>query len=36
MQAAGKSFAAGKNELLPIPATQIALSGGKLRQNPGY
>ena len=36
MQAAGKSFTAGKNELLPIPSTQIALSGGQLTQNPGY
>jgi starch-binding outer membrane protein, SusD/RagB family len=36
MQAAGKSFAAGKNELLPIPATEIAVSGGRLSQNPGY
>jgi starch-binding outer membrane protein, SusD/RagB family len=36
MQANGKNFVAGKNELLPIPSTQIALSGGKLTQNPGY
>ena len=36
MQAAGKAFVAGKNELLPIPGTQIELSGGKLSQNPGY
>jgi hypothetical protein len=36
MQASGKGFVANKNELLPIPATQIALSGGKLIQNPGY
>ncbi len=36
MQGVGKNFVAGKNELLPIPATQIALSGGKLLQNPGY
>ena len=36
MQAAGKNFTAGKNELLPIPSTQIALSGGLLKQNPGY
>jgi hypothetical protein len=36
MQAGGKSFIAGINELLPIPGTQIALSGGKLTQNPGY
>ncbi len=37
MIASGKTnFVAGKNELLPIPATQILLSNGKLTQNPGY
>lgn len=36
MVAAGKKFVAGKNELLPIPSTQIQLSSGKLKQNPGY
>ena len=36
MLASGKPFAAGKNELLPIPAVQIQLSGNKLLQNPGY
>jgi len=36
MTAAGKSFTAGKNELLPIPSSEIALSGGRLRQNNGY
>lgn len=37
MHAAGKpNFVAGKNELLPIPLTQIQLSGGKLTQNNGY
>jgi len=37
MHAAGKSnFVAGKNELLPIPSSQILLSGNKLTQNPGY
>jgi starch-binding outer membrane protein, SusD/RagB family len=36
MQANGKNFVTGKNELLPIPGTQIALSGGRLTQNPGY
>lgn len=36
MQAAGKSFVAGKHELLPVPNSQIVLSGGKLSQNPGY
>ncbi len=37
MQAAGKTnFVAGKHELLPIPNSQILLSGNKLTQNPGY
>ena len=36
MQAAGKNFVAGKNELLPVPSLQIQLSGGKLDQNTGY
>jgi starch-binding outer membrane protein, SusD/RagB family len=37
MQAAGKTnFVAGKNELLPIPNSQILLSGGSLTQNPKY
>jgi hypothetical protein len=36
MQASGKSFVAGKNELLPIPSSEIAVSGGKLTQNIGY
>ncbi len=37
MQAAGKlNFVEGKNELLPIPSKQIALSGGRLTQNPFY
>ncbi|HQW10617.1 MAG TPA: RagB/SusD family nutrient uptake outer membrane protein [Saprospiraceae bacterium] len=36
MTANGKTFVEGKNELLPIPSLQIALSGGKLDQNPGY
>ncbi|CAN5364299.1 RagB/SusD family nutrient uptake outer membrane protein [soil metagenome] len=36
MQAAGKNFVAGKNELLPVPSLQIQLSGGKLDQNSGY
>ncbi len=37
MIAAGKTnFVAGRNELLPIPAIEIASSGGKLTQNPGY
>jgi hypothetical protein len=36
MTASGKTFRAGINELLPIPSTEIAVSGGKLIQNPGY
>lgn len=36
MQADGKNFTAGVNELLPIPSSEIALSGGRLTQNPGY
>ena len=36
MQAAGKNFVVGKNELLPIPSAEIAISGGRLTQNNGY
>ncbi|SDM78324.1 RagB/SusD family nutrient uptake outer membrane protein [Siphonobacter aquaeclarae] len=36
MKAAGKNFVAGKNELLPVPSLQIALSGNRLDQNNGY
>ncbi len=36
LQAQGKNFVAGKHEKLPVPAVQIALSGGTLTQNPGY
>lgn len=37
MQAAGKtSFNASRDNLLPIPQTQIDLSKGVLKQNPGY
>jgi hypothetical protein len=36
LQAHGKSFVAGKNELMPIPQQQIDASGGVLAQNPGY
>ena len=36
MQASGKNFVAGKNELLPIPSSEIAVSGGRLTQNNGY
>ena len=31
-----KGFVANKNEVMPIPLSQITLSGGKLTQNPGY
>jgi hypothetical protein len=37
LHAAGKTnFVAGKHELLPIPNSQILLSGNKLLQNPNY
>lgn len=37
LHAAGKlNFVAGKHELLPIPNSQILLSGNKLTQNPNY
>jgi len=36
LRAQGKNFVDGKNELFPIPQTQIDLSGGLLKQNPGY
>ena len=37
LQAAGKTnFVPGKHELLPIPSSQILLSGNQLTQNPGY
>lgn len=37
MHAVGKTnFEAGKHELLPIPTSQILLSGGALTQNPNY
>lgn len=29
-------FTAGKNEIFPVPQTQIDISGGTLTQNPGY
>jgi len=32
----GKTYVKGKNEVFPIPQTQIQLSGGVLTQNPGY
>jgi starch-binding outer membrane protein, SusD/RagB family len=31
-----KGFAAGRNEVFPIPQAQIDLSGNRLTQNPGY
>jgi len=31
-----KGFTTGKNEVFPIPQSQIDLSGGKLKQNPNY
>jgi hypothetical protein len=31
-----RGFVAGKNELQPIPISEIVLSGGLLKQNPGY
>jgi len=37
MIASGKTnFVAGKHELLPVPNSQIVLSGNKLEQNPNY
>jgi starch-binding outer membrane protein, SusD/RagB family len=36
LNASGKHFVAGKNELLPVPNSQIQLSSGKLTQNFGY
>lgn len=36
MKAVGKNFIAGKHELLPIPQTEIDLTGGAIRQNQGY
>ncbi len=36
MQASGKNFTAGKNELLPIPSAEIAVTAGQLNQNLGY
>ena len=36
MQAVGKNFVAGKHDLLPIPQTEIDLTGGLIRQNQGY
>lgn len=36
LNAVGKNFVQGTHELLPIPNSQIQLSGGKLTQNNGY
>ncbi len=36
MLGVGKAFVTGKHELLPIPQSEIDLSGGVLTQNPGY
>ena len=31
-----RGFVTGKNELQPLPVSEIVLSGGMLKQNPGY
>jgi hypothetical protein len=36
LRAQGKNFVDGKHELFPIPQKHIDISGGRLRQNPGY
>lgn len=36
MTAAGKNFIAGRHELLPVPQTEVDLTGGKISQDPGY
>lgn len=36
LRASGKPFVDNKHELFPIPQAQIDLSGGRLKQNPGY
>jgi hypothetical protein len=36
LRAHGKSFIDGKNELFPIPQSEIDASDGKYTQNPGY
>jgi len=35
-QAHGKTYVRGRNEVFPVPATQIQFSQGRLSQNPGY
>jgi hypothetical protein len=32
----GAQFTSGRNELYPIPQSQIIMSSGKMKQNPGY
>ncbi|HMS68377.1 MAG TPA: RagB/SusD family nutrient uptake outer membrane protein, partial [Saprospiraceae bacterium] len=32
----GKNFITGKHELFPLPQTEIDLTTGNLKQNPGY
>jgi hypothetical protein len=32
----GATFTANKNELFPLPQNEIDISGGVLKQNPGY
>ncbi|TCZ72241.1 RagB/SusD family nutrient uptake outer membrane protein [Flaviaesturariibacter aridisoli] len=36
LRALGKTFVDNKNEVFPIPQTQIDLSGGRINQNNGY
>ncbi|MEO8771103.1 MAG: RagB/SusD family nutrient uptake outer membrane protein [Ferruginibacter sp.] len=36
LRALGKAFVDGKNEVFPVPQSEIDLSGGKLTQNNGY
>jgi len=36
MTAVGKNFITGRHELLPIPQTEIDLTGKRISQNPGY
>ncbi len=36
MTALSKPFVAGKHELLPLPQTEVDLTGGKVAQNNGY
>ena len=36
LRALGKNFVDGKNEVFPVPQSEIDVSGGKLTQNKGY